>query len=223
MGALMSKMWFMLFPAAEYKIVVVGLDNAGKTTTLYKLHLGRWSPRTPLLEATLRSLFTRTLDSSLTSWYDFFGLEISAYTADSILDPKSFLQYHTIVLEFVDMSVWDLGGQDRLRTSWATYYRGTHAVIVVIDSTDRARISIMKDELFSLLPHEDLQSAVILVFANKQDLQDAMTPAEITDALSLHSIKKHDWHIQACCAVTGEGLYDGLGWIAQRVTGKAPS
>ncbi|KAK4388274.1 ADP-ribosylation factor [Sesamum angolense] len=40
MGALMSKMWFILFPAKEYKIVVVGLDNAGKTTTLYKLHLG---------------------------------------------------------------------------------------------------------------------------------------------------------------------------------------
>ena len=50
-----------------------------------------------------------------------------------------------------------------------------------------------------------------------------MTPAEITDCLSLHSIKNHDWHIQACCALTGEGLYDGLGWIAQRVTGKAPS
>lgn len=119
--------------------------------------------------------------------------------------------------------VWDLGGQERLRTSWATYYRGTHAVIAVIDSTDRARISIMKDELFRLLGHEDLQNSVILVFANKQDLKDAMTPAEITDALSLHSIKNHDWHIQACCALTGEGLYDGLGWIAQRVSGKVPS
>ncbi|XP_022861816.1 ADP-ribosylation factor-like protein 5, partial [Olea europaea var. sylvestris] len=119
--------------------------------------------------------------------------------------------------------VWDLGGQERLRTSWTTYYRGTHAVIVMIDSTDRARISLMKDELFKLLPHEDLQSAVVLVFANKQDLKDAMKPAEITDALSLHSIKNHDWHIQACSALTGEGLYDGLGWIAQHVTGKAPS
>lgn len=119
--------------------------------------------------------------------------------------------------------VWDLGGQDRLRTSWATYYRGTHAAIVVIDSTDRARITIMKDELFRLLQHDDLQNSVILVFANKQDIKDAMTPAEITDALSLHSIKNHDWHIQACCALTGDGLYDGLGWIAQRVTGKASS
>lgn len=119
--------------------------------------------------------------------------------------------------------VWDLGGQDRLRTSWATYYRGTHAVIVVIDSTDRARVSIMKEELLRLLQHEDLEHAVVLVFANKQDLKDAMTPAEITDALSLHSIKNHDWHIQASCALTGEGLYDGLGWIAQRVSGKATS
>ena len=40
--------------------------------------------------------------------------------------------------------VWDLGGQANLRPSWATYYRATDAVIVVIDSTDRARASIAK-------------------------------------------------------------------------------
>lgn len=40
MGLLISKLWYYWFPAQEYKIVVVGLDNAGKTTTLYKLHLG---------------------------------------------------------------------------------------------------------------------------------------------------------------------------------------
>lgn len=119
--------------------------------------------------------------------------------------------------------VWDLGGQERLRTSWATYFRGTHAIIAVIDNTDRARISIMKDELFRLLQHGDLEHSVVLVFANKQDLKEAMSPAEITDALSLHSIKNHDWHIQACCALTGEGLYDGLGWIAQKVSGKPDS
>ncbi|KAF8394352.1 hypothetical protein HHK36_020560 [Tetracentron sinense] len=119
--------------------------------------------------------------------------------------------------------VWDLGGQERLRSSWATNYRGTHAVIVVIDSTDRDRISIIKDDLFRLLQHEDLEHSVVLVFANKQDLKDAMPPAEITDALSLHSIKNHNWHIQASCAVTREGLYEGLGWIAQQVTGMATS
>ncbi|KAF3785712.1 ADP-ribosylation factor-like protein 5 [Nymphaea thermarum] len=167
----------------EYKIVVVGLDNAGKTTTLYKLHLGEVVVTHPTVGSNVEEL----------------------------------------VYKNIRFEVWDLGGQDRLRTSWATYYRGTHAVIVVIDSTDRARISIMKEELLRLLQHDDLEHAVVLVFANKQDLKDAMTPAEITDALSLHSIKNHDWHIQASCAVTGEGLYDGMGWIAQRVSGKATS
>ncbi|KAF8388142.1 hypothetical protein HHK36_026808 [Tetracentron sinense] len=183
MGAFMSRFWFMLFPAKEYKIVVVGLDNAGKTTTLYKLHLGEVVTTHPTVGSNVEEL----------------------------------------VYKNIRFEVWDLGGQERLRTSWATYYRGTHAVIAVIDSTDRARISIMKDELFRLLQHEDVEHSVVLIFANKQDLKDAMSPAEITDNLSLHSIKNHDWHIQACCALTGEGLYDGLGWIAQRVTGKATS
>ncbi|CAK9318685.1 unnamed protein product [Citrullus colocynthis] len=183
MGAFISRFWFMLFPAKEYKIVVVGLDNAGKTTTLYKLHLGEVVTTHPTVGSNVEEL----------------------------------------VYKNIRFEVWDLGGQERLRTSWATYYRGTHAVIAVIDSTDRARITIMKDELFRLLGHEDLQQSVVLIFANKQDLKDAMTPLEITDALSLHSIKNHDWHIQACSALTGDGLYDGLGWIAQQVTGKAPS
>ncbi|KAK4405784.1 ADP-ribosylation factor-like protein 5 [Sesamum angolense] len=203
MGALLSKMWFMMFPATEYKIVVVGLDNAGKTTTLYKLHLGEVVTTHPTVGSNVEELVYKNI--RFESYRDL---------DDSTDDPLQQLECQNLV--------WDLGGQIG-SGHHGTYYRGTHAVIVVIDSTDRARISIIKDEIFKLLPHEDLQSAVVLIFANKQDLKDAMTPAEITDALSLHSIKNHDWHIQACCALTGEGLYDGLGWIAQRVTGKAPS
>ena len=45
--------------------------------------------------------------------------------------------------------------------------------------------------------------ACVLVFANKQDLKDALTAEELTQKLSLHSIKAHDWHIQSCCAVAG--------------------
>ncbi|KAE8815071.1 ADP-ribosylation factor-like protein 5 [Hordeum vulgare] len=181
MGAWMSRVWFLMFPAKEYKIVVVGLDNAGKTTTLYKLHLGEAVTAAPTIGSNVEE----------------------------------------VVFKNIRFEVWDLGGQESLRTSWATYYRGTHAVIVVIDSTDRSRINIIKDELFRLIQHADLDNTAVLVFANKQDLKDAMSAAEITDALSLHSIKNRDWHIQASCALTGEGLYDGMGWIAQKVAGKA--
>ena len=47
---------------------------------------------------------------------------------------------------------------------------------------------------------------VVLIFANKQDLKDALTVEELTQKLQLHNIKGHDWHIQSCCAVSGEAF-----------------
>lgn len=38
-----------------------------------------------------------------------------------------------------------------------------------------------------------------------QDLKGAMSAAEISRQLDLTSIKKHQWHIQSCCALTGDG------------------
>ncbi|NWQ71148.1 ARL5A protein, partial [Neopipo cinnamomea] len=83
-------------------------------------------------------------------------------------------------------------------------------VIVVVDSTDRERISVTKEELYKMLAHEaskswDLKKAGLLIFANKQDVKECMTVAEISQFLKLTSIKDHQWHIQACCALTGEG------------------
>lgn len=62
-------------------------------------------------------------------------------------------------------------------------------MIVVVDSTDRARVGIVKQELFNLLQHEHLSKSVVLVFANKQDLRDSMSVAELSEALDLISIK----------------------------------
>ncbi|KAF3652654.1 ADP-ribosylation factor-like protein 5 [Capsicum annuum] len=246
MGGFISRFWFMVFPAKEYKIIVVGLDNAGKTTTLYKLHLGEVVTTNPTVGSNVEELVYKNIRFEYK--VDLCGLVVDEVAKEYKIivvgldnagktttlyklhlgevvttNPTDGNNVEELVYKNIQFEVWDLGGQERLRTSWATYYRGTHAVIVVIDSSDRARISTMKDELFRLLPHEDLANAVVLVFANKQDLKDAMTPAEITDALSLHSIKNHDWHIQACSALTGDGLYDGLGWIAQKVPGKTPT
>lgn len=64
--------------------------------------------------------------------------------------------------------VWDLGGQVSLRLSWAAYYASTDAVIVVVDSTDRARMGIARQELANILASPQLAGACILVFANKQ-------------------------------------------------------
>lgn len=96
-------------------------------------------------------------------------------------------------------------------------------MILVVDSTDRGRLGTVKEELFRLLTHESLKHSSVLVLANKQDLSDAMTAAELSTSLSLTDIKKHSWHIQASCALTGEGLWEGMEWISEEVKQKHKS
>ena len=88
---------------------------------------------------------------------------------------------------------------------------------MVIDSADHNRLDMARKELHAVLEMDELREACVLIFANKQDLKEAITPAEISEALSLHSIRAHDWHIQACSAVKGDGLYEGLEWITNHV------
>ena len=63
-----------------------------------------------------------------------------------------------------------------------------------------------------------MRHATILVFANKQDLPRAMTSAEITEKLGLQSLTRHKWTVQACCATTGDGLFEGLDWLAAELS-----
>ncbi|KAL2922270.1 ADP-ribosylation factor 1 [Bienertia sinuspersici] len=67
---------------------------------------------------------------------------------------------------------------------------------------------------------DELRDAVLLVFANKQDLPNAMNAAEITDKLGLHSLRQRHWYIQSTCATSGEGLYEGLDWLSNNIASK---
>jgi ADP-ribosylation factor-like protein 5B len=67
MGAWMSRVWFLMFPAREYKLVVVGLDNAGKTTTLYKLHLGEAVTAAPTIGSNVEEVVFKNLRFEVSS------------------------------------------------------------------------------------------------------------------------------------------------------------
>ncbi|CAF2925505.1 unnamed protein product [Rotaria sp. Silwood2] len=176
MGFLFSKIW-ALFGNEEHKIIIVGLDNAGKTTILYQFLMNEVVHTSPTIGSNVEE----------------------------------------VVFKNIRFLMMDIGGQESLRSSWQTYFAQTEYVILVVDSTDRERLPLTKQELFRMLQSEELRSASVLIFANKQDIKDSMSSAEISKQLCLTSIKDQAWHIQACCALTGEGLYQGLDWIASRV------
>lgn len=97
----------------------------------------------------------------------------------------------------------------QIRPLWRHYFQNTQGLIFVVDSNDRDRIGEARDELHRMVNEDELRDAVLLVFANKQDLPNAMNAAEITDKLGLHSLRQRHWYIQSCCATSGEGLYEG--------------
>jgi ADP-ribosylation factor protein 1 len=78
----------------------------------------------------------------------------------------------------------------------------------VVDSNDRERINEANEELQKMLNEDELRDAVLLVFCNKQDLPNAMSVAEVTDKLGLHSLRNRKWYIQSTCATSGDGLYE---------------
>ena len=179
MGGVFRKL-FEGFGKKEMRILMVGLDAAGKTTILYKLKLGEIVTTIPTIG---------------------FNVE-------------------TVDYKNISFTVWDVGGQDKIRPLWRHYFQNTQGVIFVVDSNDRDRVGEAREELNRMLNEDELRDAVLLVFANKQDLPSAMNAAEMTEKLNLNSMRNRNWYIQATCATSGDGLYEGLDWLAQTLKQK---
>lgn len=162
-----------IFNKIDARIVMVGLDAAGKTTVLYKLKLNDVVTTIPTIG---------------------FNVERVEY-------------------KNLKMTIWDIGGQDRLRPLWRHYYENTNGVIFVVDSCDKTRMKIAKDEIARMMAEPALQSAKLCVFANKQDMPHAMNASELVEALELRNLKSQ-WFVQPTSAVSGAGLYEGLDWLA---------
>merc|ERR1712190_508223 len=115
-----------------------------------------------------------------------------------------------------------VGGQDKIRPLWRHYYQGTQGLIFVVDSNDRDRAEDAREELMKMLNEDETRDAVLLVFANKQDLPNAMTAAEVTEKLGLPNMRNRRWFIQSARATTGDGLYEGLDWMSRALSSKKP-
>merc|ERR1712048_733424 len=108
----------------------------------------------------------------------------------------------------------------KIRRLWRHYYQGTQGLIFVVDSNDRDRVEDAREELMKMLNDDEICDAVLLVFANKQDLPNAMPAAEVTEKLGLNNMRNRQWFIQSACATTGDGLYEGLDWLSRTLASK---
>ncbi|EGF79243.1 hypothetical protein BATDEDRAFT_17007 [Batrachochytrium dendrobatidis JAM81] len=179
MGGIFSSLLSRLWGSKDVRILILGLDGAGKTTILYRLQIGEVVTTIPTIG---------------------FNVE-------------------TVTYKNIKFQVWDLGGQTSIRPYWRCYYANTDAIIYVIDSADRDRISTSKEELMAMLEEEELKDAALLVFANKQDMEGAMSVTEVSEFLGLTALKTRTWTIFKCSAKTGDGLTEGLDWLVNVARG----
>jgi ADP-ribosylation factor-like protein 2 len=85
------------------------------------------------------------------------------------------------------------------------------------------RLELCKKELFELLQQERLAGASLLIFANKQDIEGALSADEIARVLELESNEAYQnrhWKIQSCSAVTAEGLGPGMDWMVEDIASR---
>eukprot|EP01061_Rhynchopus_euleeides_P030179 TRINITY_DN50215_c0_g1_i1.p1 TRINITY_DN50215_c0_g1~~TRINITY_DN50215_c0_g1_i1.p1 ORF type:complete len:181 (+),score=80.51 TRINITY_DN50215_c0_g1_i1:284-826(+) len=162
----------------EPRILILGLDNAGKTTIVKRLS-----------------------DEDIAQTTSTQGFNIKSLDHDG-----------------VKLNMWDIGGQKAIRTYWKNYMDQTDCLIYVVDSSDKKRMEETGCELNQLMEDESLAGVPVLVFANKQDLANALSAAEVSETLNLQAFRDRKWQIQGCSAKSGEGLEEGLTWTVKAAT-----
>ena len=78
-----------------------------------------------------------------------------------------------------------------------------------MDSNDPSRMEESRHEFHGVLQDLDSHRIPVLVFANKQDLPHAIKTSDVAQKLGLHQMRR-PWHVQGTCALSGDGLYEGL-------------
>ncbi len=121
----------------------------------------------------------------------------------------------SIQCEGFKLVTWDVCGA--MPKHWVHFYSDTSVIIFVVSSEDADRFEQVKEQLHIVCRDKQLKDAILLVFANKQDLPNARPISEITDALRLSELENRVWTIQPCCATSGEGIWDGMKWISENV------
>jgi len=188
MFSLISGFWHYLFSKTEINILILGLDDAGKTTVLEQL----------------KGLFGRKPGIPPEKIPPTIGLNIGRLEINNC-----------------KVTIWDLGGQVRMRSIWEKYYKETHGMMFVVDSTDVSRFEEAKLAFEIILHHPNLAGVPIMLVANKQDLPNAVHREDISVNFEEHLAKDRPIRLQATSALTRQGLEEGMLWICEEAKNMA--
>ncbi|KAF7688360.1 ADP-ribosylation factor-like 4Ca [Silurus meridionalis] len=119
----------------------------------------------------------------------------------------------------ISCHVWDVGGQEKLRPLWKSYSRCTDGIVYVVDSVDGERLDEAKAELHKVVRLAENQGAPLLIIANKQDLPGSLPTSDVEKKLALRELgPSTPYHVQPACAITGEGLHEGMDKLYHMIT-----
>lgn len=165
----------------EARILLVGLDNSGKTTMIQHL---------------------KPQETSVMEVVPTVGFQVEEFKRKG-----------------VKFTIFDMSGQDKYRSIWENYYQDVQAIIFVIDCADKIRMCVAKDELDTLLSHDDLVRAEIpiLCLANKRDKQGALSAMDCVGLMELERITDKPWHCVATNALDGKGVEPALNWLVDQL------
>ncbi|KAM9604535.1 ADP-ribosylation factor-like protein 14 [Trichechus inunguis] len=111
----------------------------------------------------------------------------------------------------LSLTVWDIGGQEKMRAVWDYYCENTDGLVYVVDSTDKRRLEDSRREFEHILKNEHIKNVPVVLLANKQDMNGALTAEDITRIFKVKKLcSDRNWYVQPCCAITGEGLPEGF-------------
>ncbi|KAK9504347.1 hypothetical protein O3M35_010702 [Rhynocoris fuscipes] len=183
MYTLLSGFYKYMVQKNEYCVLILGLDNAGKTTYLE-------SAKTKIIK-------------------NYKGMNPNKITTTVGLNIGK------IDVSGIRLNFWDLGGQEELQSLWDKYYAESHAIIYIVDSSDRDRIEESKETFDKMISSENLTGVPLLVLANKQDIPDCMGVREVKPIFKEngHLIGRRDCMVMPVSALTGDGVDEGIKWL----------
>lgn len=223
---LVSSLYTQYTKREQYNILILGLDNAGKTTFLEHLKL-LYSSSTDT-SSNKKEPDARSISDILKSKriLPTVGQNTTTIKFESSIESHLSSQFKNINLKF-----WDLGGQKSLRNMWSRYYNSCHGIIFIIDSTDTERFQecyetlkeIAHDESWKNLENGDeneILNIPILMLANKQDLPEAVDLVSLKTGVFIQLVSEleaTDSKLLPVSVLQNEGLKESLEWLVTRL------